>query len=155
MKKYNIFLGLIFIGISAYMILTAQSYNQDVEGTAMGAGVWPTILAVAMIILSLVLIVQSLFLPSQKGEAPLIDYKSPGMKRVYLLFGVLAAFVVLLKLFGFYVAVLGLVPAVMAMLGERRPKYLVGLTVGILVFIYLVFVLALKIKLPKGLILKI
>lgn len=75
------------------------------------------------------------------------------MKRIYILIGLLALFCLLLKLFGFYVAIIYLIPSVMFLLGERRPLVLIGLTAGIVVFIVIVFVMLLQLKMPGGILL--
>lgn len=149
MKKYNIGVSLLLIGISAGMLVTARGYNTTVKGTAMGAGEWPSILCVAMILLCGILLVQTFMDKSSDDEKP-FEFKSEGMKRVYIMVAALTIFAVLLKTLGFYVAVAFLAPAMMYLLGERRVKIMVVLTVGILVFVYAVFSMFLGIKLPMG-----
>lgn len=172
MKKYDIGVSIVLILISIYMIVTASGYNEAVSGTAMGPGVWVIILCVIMIILSVILLLRALFgdklksmmqkkpdaaeVSEEAGEAAqndkIFDFKFPGMKRLYIALGVLAVFVVLLELFGFYIAVAFLLPAIMAIFGERRWWMMLAVTAGSLVFIYLVFVLFLGIRLPQGII---
>ena len=43
-----------------------------------------------------------------------------------------------------------MIPAIMALMGERRPLVLAGVTAGVLVFIYVVFAMVLNLPLPKG-----
>ncbi|MCC8196322.1 MAG: tripartite tricarboxylate transporter TctB family protein [Ruminococcus sp.] len=170
MKKYDIGVSIVLILISIYMMVTASGYNEAVSGTAMGPGVWVIILCVIMIILSAILLLRALFGDKLKSmmqkkseaaeaelaeEAPaekIFDFKSPGMKRLYVALGVLAVFVLLLELFGFYIAVAFLLPAIMAIFGERRWWMMLAVTAGSLLFIYLVFVLFLSIRLPQGII---
>lgn len=153
MKKYNIGISVFLILLSALMIRSSLQSGAAVQGTAMGPGVWPMILSVAMILLSVILIIQTLVRPRPENEEKPIDFRSPGMKRIYILIGLLALFCLLLKLFGFYVAIAYLIPSVMFLLGERRPAMLIGLTVGIIIFIVVVFVLLLKLKMPGGILL--
>lgn len=153
MKKYNIGISVILILLSALMIRSSLQSGAAVQGTAMGPGVWPMILSVAMILLSVILIIQTLVRPRPEGEEKPIDFRSTGMKRIYILIGLLALFCLLLKLFGFYVAIIYLSPSVMFLLGERRPLVLIGLTAGIVVFIVIVFVVLLQLKMPGGILL--
>lgn len=149
MKKYNIGISILLIAVSVWMIMTSGSYNNTVSGTAMGAGEWPVILSIAMIILCAVLLVQTVLEKKDQGEEP-FDFKSEGMKRLYVLLGLLVVFAVLLKTLGFYVSVAFLVPAVMWLLDERRVKVMVALTAGILLFVFVVFGVLLGIKLTMG-----
>lgn len=153
MKKYNIGISAVLILLSALMIRSSLQSGAAVQGTAMGPGVWPMILSVAMILLSVILIIQTLVRPRPEGEEKPIDFRSPGMKRIYILIGLLALFCLLLKLFGFYIAIIYLIPSVMFLLGERRPLVLIGLTAGIVVFIFIVFVMLLQLKMPGGILL--
>ncbi len=171
MKKYDIGVSIVLILISIYIIVTASGYNEAVSGTAMGPGVWVIILCVIMIILSVILLLRALFgdklksMTQKKSEATeaseattevasekVFYFESPGMKRLYMAFGVLAVFVLLLELFGFYIAVAFLLPATMAIFGERRWWMMLAVTAGSFLFIYLVFVLFLGIRLPQGII---
>lgn len=43
-----------------------------------------------------------------------------------------------------------MVPAVMLLMGEKRLPVLVGLTVGVLAAVYIIFSVALKLPLPQG-----
>lgn len=153
MKKYNIGISALLIVLSVLVIRSSLQSDAAVQGTAMGPGVWPTILSIVMILLSVVLIVQTLVRPRPEGEEKPIDFTSSGMKRIYILIGLLALFCLLIKLFGFYVAIVYLIPSVMFLLGERRPAMLIGLTAGIVVFIVIVFVVLLQLKMPGGILL--
>lgn len=153
MKKYNIGMSILLIALSALMIRSSLQSGAAVQGTAMGPGVWPMILSIAMIVLAVILLVQTLFRAQPAGEAKPIDFASAGMKRIYIMIGLLALFCLLLKLFGFYIAIAYLIPSVMFLLGERRPLVLIALTVGIIVFIVIVFVMLLQLKMPGGILL--
>lgn len=153
MKKYNIGVSALLIVLSALMIRSSLQSGAAVQGTAMGPGVWPMILSVAMILLSIILIIQTLIRPRPEGEKKPIEFGSVGMKRIYILIGLLALFCLLLKLFGFYIAIIYLIPSVMFLLGERRPLVLIGLTAGIVIFIVVVFVVLLQLKMPGGILL--
>ena len=43
-----------------------------------------------------------------------------------------------------------MIPAIMRLMGEKRIKVLVGLTVGVLVAVYLIFTVALRLPLLQG-----
>ena len=153
MKKYNIAVSVILILMSAGILLLAKDYGDAVDGTAMGAGVWPSLLAVVLIILCVILILQSLFKKqAMEGDdaAAAPQFRTPGMKRVCIMALIMAVFCILLKLLGFYPAIVFLMPAVMVLLGERSIPMMVALTAGTLVFVHIVFVVLIGLKLPSG-----
>lgn len=157
MKKFNIISAIVFAALGAATIIASQKMGGAVTGTAMGSGVWPTLLGAIMVILSAVLLVQSLLekAPAGEEEQSPIDFTSPGMIRIYKQVALMTVFAVLLKLFGFYIAMLFLIPATLILLGERKPWKIAAITIGALVFVYLVFVVMLNLKLPVGSVLRL
>lgn len=150
MKKYDFGVSALLIVLSLLLIRSSLTLGAAATGTAMGSGVWPAMLGALLIVLSAVLAVQAALKKGDDEPAP-IDFRSAGMKRMYILFGLLLAFVAVLKLLGFYIAVACLIPAVMRLLGEKRLWMDAALTAGMLAFVHLVFVLLLDLKLPGGL----
>ena len=154
MKKFNFGISTALLVLSILLINASKGILETVEGTAMGSGVWPTLIGIAMAILAIVLFFQTLLTSrrSKEGEQEEkpIDFKSPGMKRIYIMMGILAVFAVLIKLFGFYVSLIFLIPAIVVLLGERRVWMICALNAGIMVFVFVVFVLLLDLRLPVG-----
>lgn len=156
MKKYNLGMSAILAVISTAMLKQSGSYGGAAKGTAMGSGVWPGILAAAMLILSCVLAAETLLSKraETENEAEPIRFRSSGMKRIYVMIGLCVAFGVFLKILGFFPSILFLVPSVMLLLGEKRPAVLAALTAGILIFVQVVFAMLLGLKMPTGLLLQ-
>ena len=154
MKKYNYGISALLIVIAGLIIHNSLQMNESVSGTAMGPGVWPMILSVVLIILAVVQIVQNLLNKTGESEESPIDFKSSAMKRIYITAALVVVFAVLLKLLGFYISMAFLLVTVMLLLGEKRPIRLAAIKVGILAFIYVVFVLLLKLNMPVGLLFK-
>ena len=102
MKKYNYGISALLILMSIWILKEANTLGAAAAGTAMGSGVWPSFLAWAMIILSAALIVQTA-IDSLKHkdreetaeEQKPIDFKSAGMKRIYILIGYFIIFAIL------------------------------------------------------------
>lgn len=158
MKKYNIGLAVLFILIGLAMFVNAGTLPAAESG--IGSGFWPQLLSVVLIVLSALLIIQSLSLKKRPAteqdeafdpEEPPIDFKSPGMRRVLIACGILAVFCGIMYLVGFLIASAFLIPAIMLLMGQRRPVILAGVTAGVLVAVYVIFVLILKLPLPSGL----
>ena len=154
MKKYNYGISVLLILISLLIISNSLTMNAAVSGTAMGPGVWPIILSAIMILLSVVQILQTIFIKKESEHTEPIKFKSPGMKRIYIATGLIAVFCVLLRLLGFYLSMAFLLSAIMYLLGERNKIKIAVITAGILVFIFVVFVLLLDLKMPAGMLFK-
>lgn len=146
MKKYDITISAILMVAAAALFLSASNLP-EVEG-AIGAGTWPQVLAVLLFLLSALLMGQALTGHSSKEEP--FDIHSPGFKRVLIGGGIIVVFCVLLKFLGFILASAFMIPAIMRLMGEKRIKVLVGLTVGVLVAVYLIFTVALRLPLLRG-----
>lgn len=149
MKKYNVGISIVLIAISVAMFISASGMPAPTDGI-MGAGTWPKILSVVMIFLGVLLLIQSLG-DHSGAESPF--HNAAELKRVGLGIVILAVFCLLLYLVGFMIASAFMIPAVMLLMGEKRIPMLAGLTVGVLVAVYVIFVLALKLPLPQGILL--
>ena len=146
MKKYNVGISIVLLAVSVAMFVSASALPASTDAS-IGPGTWPKILAGLMGLLSILLLIQSLADHSGK-EAP---FKAgPGLKRVGLGIVILAVFCALLYFVGFMIASAFMIPAVMLLMGEKRVPVLVGVTVGVLVAVYVIFVMALNLPLPQG-----
>mgnify|MGYP001217324629 CR=1 FL=1 len=143
MKKYDITISTILMVVAAGLF-TASSGLPAGEG-AIGAGTWPRVLAVLLFLLSALLMVQALTGHSSQEEP--FDIHSEGFKRVLKGIGII---LVLLKFLGFMLASAFMIPTIMRLMGEKRIKVLAGLTVGVLVAVYLIFSVALSLPLLQG-----
>lgn len=153
MRKYNYILSIVMIALSAggiYMSANFEARSGNLGDP--GAGFWPTMLCSGLILCSVILLIQTM-LESKKAtekEAPLVDFHSPGIHCVLLIFGIMIAYAVIMSLFGFIIATLLFVVAVMLAMGERRPVWIGLTTVGITGFIYMVFTVIMGVVLPQG-----
>ena len=150
MRKYNTILSIILIALSTAGIYL--SLNFDVRGGNAGdpgAAFWPILLCSALIVCSVILLVQTAVQAKKAAdpEAPLIDFATAGVHCV------LIAYAVLLHFFGFIPATLVFVVATMLAMGERRPVWIALSTVGITGFIYVLFALVMNVVLPQGVLL--
>ena len=74
------------------------------------------------------------------------------MKRVYKVCGVMILFCVLLYLFGLCIALAFMICGIMLAMHEKRWWMLATFSVGMPIFIFVVFQLLLRVKLPMGII---
>lgn len=146
MKKFDISISAILMAVAAATFIAAGS-QPEVDG-AIGAGTWPRVLSVVLFLLAVLLMIQGL--TDHSGASSPFDIHSPGFRRVLIGVGIIAIFCVLLKFLGFMLASAFMIPAVMRLMGEKRVPVLAGMTVGVLVFIYIVFSLILRLPLLQG-----
>lgn len=146
MKKYDIAISLILFVVAGAMF-SAAGKLPEVDG-AIGVGTWPRILSVVLFLLAAMLLFQALA-GASKGEDP-FDVHSPGFRRVLIGVGILAAYCVLLEFLGFLIASAFMIPAVMRLMGEKRPWMLAGLTAAVLAAIYVIFSMVLRLPMLQG-----
>ena len=147
MKKYNYLVSVLMMILSGYILYEANTYEIGTSAQKNPA-VWPTFLAIALIILSIALIIETIFTHDPSMDRVVIDWKSEGMKKVYTMFGFVIAFVVLMKIFGMLIALFLLIPAVEWLMGCRSKKMLIIFPIGLIAFVYLFFVVIMKLSLP-------
>ena len=131
--------GYFFYETSTYDIGTSFQKNP---------AIWPQFLAAALALLSVALIVETLFTRSAESGEAVIDWKGPGMKKVYIMLALLVVFVVLMKIFGMLIALFLLIPAIEWVMGCRSKVMLIALPVGLVAFVYVFFVVIMKLTLP-------
>lgn len=149
MKKYDIGASLVFAGIGVFVLTQCGQWEDYVRG-ALGPGFWPKILAIFLIIISVVMLLTSLFKKYEEEEEPVIDYRSPAFKQVFKLFFVLALYGIGLYWLGFFVPTILFVILVMFIMGVRNVKILLITSVGIAACIYIVFAQLLNLYLPTA-----
>ena len=137
------------IGILMFVFTKDFAYNGLMD---FGAGFWPHIIAVIMMACAVLLFITSLFSKDPKMNEVVIDWKSAGMKRVYKVCGVMILFCVILYLFGLCIALAVMFCGIMLAMHERRWWMLAIFSVSMPVFIYVVFQVLLRVKLPMGII---
>lgn len=157
MRKYNTIISLVLIAIGAmgiYMALNFEARGGNVGDP--GAAFWPILLCCGLIFTSALLLVQTMIEGKKAAgpEEPLIDYRSAGVHCVFIIFGIMIGYAILLYYFGFIIATLVFVVCTMLAMGERRPLWLGLTTVGITGLIYVLFALIMNVVLPKGILLQ-
>lgn len=153
MRKYNTIISMVLIVFGAIGIYISTTF--EVRGGNAGdpgAAFWPIMLCCGLIISSGILLVQCMIQGKKatEPEEPLIDYRSAGVHCVFIIFGIMIGYAILLYYVGFIPATLVFVVATMLAMGERRPLWLGLTTVGITGFIYVLFALIMNVVLPKG-----
>ena len=147
MRKYNYIVSGLMIVLGGYILYEASTYEIGTSAQKNPA-IWLQFLAVALILLSVALILQTVFSHNPELDKTVIDWKSTGMKKVYIMFGLVIGFVIVMKIFGMLVALFLLDVAIEWLMGCRDKKMLIGFPLGLTVFVYLFFGVLMKLTLP-------
>ena len=147
MKKYNYIVSVVMLLLSGYIFYESSGYTIG-SSPQKNPAVWPCILAGALALLSVALIIETALKKEPGEEKKAIDWKSPGMIHVYIMLEIVVGFVVLMKIVGMLLALLIMIPAIEYLMGCRSKVMLIALPVGMVAFVYLFFVVAMKLTLP-------
>ena len=134
--------GLLFMAIGAFFGIYARDYSLG-TATRMGPGYFPTLLAVIMFALGLIVFVMA-FLKAEEQEPPEpTDWRGFG-----LILGAVFLFSMVLPFAGFIIAVLLLVGLSALASHESKPKETVMLAVAMVIFGLAVFGYGLELQFP-------
>ena len=100
-----------------------------------------------LILLGVILIVISLINAKKPAgkEVKLREFVNPMIRFV-----IIVCYVLMMQYFGFFPATLLFMPAAMIYMGYKRPLPMICVTIGMNLFIWVLFVYSLKVRLPKG-----
>lgn len=146
MKKYNYALAALLLFVGAGMIYLTLDFPYS-GLSDIGGGFWPKLLGALLMLCSIGLVIDTA-VGKESGLA--LDFGTPGMKRVVKMCVVMAVFCVIMKLLGFMIGIIFMVPACARLLGAADKKKLALITAGVVVFVYVVFEMMLHTGLPSG-----
>ena len=101
-----------------------------------------------LIIVSSVCLLISTIKNKEKLEAKTFTISTPANIRVYILFGIIVLFCVVLYFLGFYIGALLFIPALMYLMEVRSVKKIALTTIITLAAVYILFGMLLNISLP-------
>lgn len=144
MKLRNIHAN-VWIG-GVLIILSAIFYGMAGKFVNPSAAVWPRAVLVGIIILSALLVLN--------GVKQTAAHADPGLIPLDIIKGPMAAllvivvYTVLMKFTGYFVSTAIFLPFGMFALGQRNWKAILGVTVGLELFVYVLFVMQLQLRMP-------
>ncbi len=130
-----------FIILSVLLYLSTDSYPGIAQKTS---AKYVRFLAVCFGGLSIVQLCIVLFREKQSGHFILTDH----MPRFWGLIAALIVFGLCFQTLGFFIPAAVFIPVVALLLGQRNPLLIALTTVGLLAFIYLIFIALLGVTLP-------
>lgn len=136
----DVWIGGILIVLSIiFYIMAGQFSNPD-------AAVWPRVVLIAILILSAMLVVHGLKLTQQRADLSLNF--SGGLAGAMLSLLAIVLYAVLMNFTGYFVSTAIFLPLGMFFLGQRNWKAILGVTVGLELFVYVLFVVQLQLRMP-------
>ena len=138
----DLVIGLIVVALGVFMWI--QTVVNDMEAQSRS---FSRFVLGVFILLGAILIVISLInarKPAGK-EVTIKEFKNP-----MIMFAIIVAYAYLMTLIGFFPATLLFMPAAMIYMGYKRILPMVCVTIGMNLFIWVLFVYSLKVRLPKG-----
>ena len=144
MKVRNIHAN-VWIG-GVLIILSAIFYGMAGKFVNPSAAVWPRAVLVGIIILSALLVLN--------GVKQTAAHADPGLIPLDIIKGPMAAllvivvYAVLMKFTGYFVSTAIFLPFGMFALGQRNWTAILGVTVGLELFVYVLFVMQLQLRMP-------
>ena len=144
MKLKNIHAN-VWIG-GVLIILSAIFYGMAGKFVNPSAAVWPRAVLVGIIVLSALLVLN--------GVKQTAAHADPGLIPLDIIKGPMAAllvivvYAVLMKFTGYFVSTAIFLPFGMFALGQRNWKAILGVTVGLELFVYVLFVMQLQLRMP-------
>ncbi len=150
MKIYNYIVSALAIILGGYIFYETSAYNA-VNASAQGnSAIWPRILAVGFFVCAAVLILQTIFSDKRTEEDEVvIAWKGEGMKKVYLMLGLVVIFLIATKIVGMLLAFLILIPGIEWIMGCKNKLMYIVLPVGIVAFIYVFFYMLMSVRFPQ------
>ena len=150
LKKYNYIVSAVMLAIAGYVFYETGTYKIG-SSAQKNPALWPRFLAVLLIILSVLLLIET-FLKKESesnNRDVVIDWGSPGMKKVYIMVGITVMFVILMHFFGMLIALAIALFCVELLMGCRNKLMLIILPIALVIFCHFFFEVAMKITLPQ------
>lgn len=142
----EIIVSVVVIITSLFFFMETLSYPPKVGFERMGAGFWPGLVLIGMIIVAIILIIQSILARKKDAPKPSVSVKA----GFFVVAGGLVVFNLLIPILGFFPASFIAMVGFIYILGEKNKLIVFFSSFGLIGAIYLVFVKIMITPLPRG-----
>lgn len=142
----NIIVSVVVIIASVIFYQETLHYPPRVGFEKMGAGFWPGLILIGMIIVSVALIIQSILERKKGAESPSASIQS----GFFIIVGGLAVYQLLIPILGFFPASFIAMVGFITILGEKNKLLIFCSSLGLVAAIWVVFVKVMITPLPRG-----
>lgn len=136
----NVWIGALLIVLSIVFFIMAGQFRNP------SAATWPKAVLIGIIILSSMLVVHGFKLTGEHTDPGIIPVSQ--LKGSMISLVCVIVYAVLMNYTGYFVASAVFLPLGMFALGQRNWKAILGVTVGLELFVYVLFVLQLQLRMP-------
>lgn len=136
----NVWIGGILILFSVIFFLMSGKFSNP------SAAIWPKAILIGIMILSSLLLLQGVKMTGQQKEAGTIP--ASALKGSMTSLVCIIIYAILMNYTGYFVSTAIFLPFGMYALGQRNWKAILGVTVGLEVFVYILFVTQLQLRMP-------
>ena len=140
----DIWIGLILMAFSSFFLSESTKFPE-------GSAQFPKfVLGLFFLLAALLFVVGAIrtVKKSSKGDVK-VDWRN-AVGKAHIVFAMIVAYTVLIVIIGFFPATIIFCPVIMIYYGVRSIKYLVLVTIIQALFIYLLFVVQLRVFMPYG-----
>ncbi len=148
MNKSNIVASLLFIALSIWLFITSYFFPKA-PSSMFGPGLFPMILASGLMIMSIILLVQTL-LEKKNSNHSGIDIKSPEIRRSFTSLIATIIYVIAMNYLGFIVSTVIFLLFLMYLLKNREYIKMIIVSIVVSIAIQIIFKTVLHITLPSG-----
>ncbi len=149
MKKYNLVVAAVSVLLGLLIIYLSRNLAGWDDNGVPGENYWPSIIAYLFVGLGLLQFLEVWRTP-HKDTDKAVDLGSAAVRKAYLAAAVSVIYGGLLAAAGFVLATLAFVPAINALMGERRLWAAALLAIGVVGVIYVFFSLVFNTMLPTS-----
>lgn len=136
----DVWMGGILIVVSIVFYQMSKAFHNQ------SAAVWPRAVLIAIMILSSLLLVRGLHL-SWQGASD-FTFEAGSLIGPAVALALIVAYAVLMQFCGYFVSTAVFLPMGMYLLNQRSWKVILGVTVGLELFVYVLFVTQLQLRMP-------
>lgn len=147
MNRGEIISGVVLAALGVYIVTEAARWEY-LGPDGPGPGFFPIWYGIAMVALAIVLVVQNFMTKAAVADGKPVNWREMG--RVFIAWAGFVASVMLLKVLGFILSFGFFVLFIVAGLYRRPWRVAISVAVGCAAGFYLVFPLALNVRLPTG-----
>ncbi|MCR5084261.1 MAG: tripartite tricarboxylate transporter TctB family protein [Succinivibrionaceae bacterium] len=147
MQICNFVIAAITALVGGMIAMTSWGYGVGMTMFGPGAGFWPFILGLMLLLVAALIVYDSLA-HAAEYRAQQVVFTAPSDLGVYRLMALVVLYAALMGFIGFYLATCLFIPAMMYLIGSRRPGVMAATTLIFLAVVYLLFTKLLHLMLP-------
>ena len=139
-------LGLILMAFAGFFL------NETAKLPVAGAAQFPRVVLILFFIMAAILFTGGIVRTVKKSGKGDVEINWNVAGKAHIMYALIVAYIAMIMIIGFSPATVIICPAIMVFFGIRRVRVLLLCTVGLTLFIYLLFVVQLRVFLPIGII---